>query len=163
MGGTGPPSGPPAAKRSAFGGGDWPAPVNEGRGEALPALGDGLAPPPPSNSSQATPLPSGSSREAPGAPSSKTPCANPCKKGPHELSLAGEGLLSSRVGLEFADELLAGRYLAGRCTLSANALNESKLYRLRYLLRTSLAVVVDPHGERSEQEGYQQQNAPNST
>jgi hypothetical protein len=62
------------------------------------------------------------------------------QEGQHELSLGGGGLLSSRIGLELAKELLAGRYLAGRCSLSANALGESELY---LLLQTLGLVVVD--------------------
>jgi hypothetical protein len=46
--------------------------------------------------------------------------------------------LSSRVRLEFSQDLLACRYLAGRGTLSTNALGESELY----LLRTLRAAVV---------------------
>ena len=83
-------------------------------------------------------------------------------KGQPELSLGRGGLLSFRIGLEFAKELLAGRYLAGRCRLSASALGESELY----LLRTSRAVVVDhqrPHEEKNHEQGYRRQrNAPGS-
>jgi hypothetical protein len=75
------------------------------------------------------------------------------QEGQHELSLGGGGLLSSRIGLELAKELLAGRYLAGRCSLSANALGKSELYLL--LLRTLgllRLVVVDQrrHWEKPE-------------
>ena len=59
-------------------------------------------------------------------------------------------MLSSRIGLEFAKELLAGRYLAGRCSLSANALGKSKLY---LLLQTLGLIVVDErrrHWEKPE-------------
>src|SRR5215207_3322264 len=56
----------------------------------------------------------------------------------HELPLRRGGLLSSRVRLEFSKELLACRYLGGRCSLWANALGESELY----LLRTLRAAVV---------------------
>ena len=71
------------------------------------------------------------------------------QEGQHKLSLGGGGLLSSRIGLEFAKELLAGRYLAGRCSLSANALGESELY---LLLQTLRLVVVDRrrHWEKPE-------------
>jgi hypothetical protein len=71
------------------------------------------------------------------------------QEGKHELSLGGGGLLSSRIGLELAKELLAGRYLAGRCSLSANALGESELY---LLLQTLGLVVVDQrrHWEKPE-------------
>ena len=72
------------------------------------------------------------------------------QEGQHKLSLGGGGLLSSRIGLEFAKELLAGRYLACRCTLSANALGESELYPL--LLQTLGLIVVDQrrHWEKPE-------------
>jgi hypothetical protein len=66
-------------------------------------------------------------------------------------------LLSLRIGLEFVKELLAGGYLAGWCSLSADALGERELYRLRTLR------AVDPHGEKPEQEDHrQQQNTPDS-
>ncbi len=78
------------------------------------------------------------------------------QEGQHELSLCGGGLLSSRIGLELAKELLAGRYLAGRCSLSANALGKSELYLLYLLLLRTLGllrvVVVDQrrHWEKPE-------------
>ncbi len=84
------------------------------------------------------------------------------QEGQHKLSLGRRGLLSLRIGPEFANELLAGGYLACRCGLSANALGESKLY----LLRTSRAFVDNqrPHEEDNREQGYsRQQNARGSS
>jgi hypothetical protein len=78
------------------------------------------------------------------------------------LSLGWGGLPGVRVGLELADELLAGGYLARRCRLSANALGEGKLY----LLRTSRAIVEHQRSpeESNHEQGYRrEQNALGST
>jgi hypothetical protein len=78
---------------------------------------------------------------------------------PHELSLGGGGLLGFRIGLEFAYDLLAGGYLVGRRTLSANALGESELY----LVQTLPAVVAPLLREENHEQGHRhRQNAPDS-
>jgi hypothetical protein len=64
------------------------------------------------------------------------------------------------IRLEFSKDLLACWYLAGRCTLSANALGESELYLLRTL--RAFIVAKRPHEEKHEHGHRQQQNGPDS-